>query len=314
MNINKNDFIAFLKNNDVATVLGREEYYNDFIAKSMKLIIEVYEEDRQGNKESFEEVLKLIKSYRRIVNILNFENQLSNINPNTYEEILGEISYWESYEGIGKKYYRINKEKLEKLKLDLNNEINPPEEVIKRRLRVKELEKAQERQKANSVYDDLKISITSKDIEKYLSEMNFLSDDKVSSNKIKYPALVFFYKEGDLIEIRRESVDLGKKLDGNIDFDEIKVMEIPKKKINELFYEALIKFRPKNPLKSLALYQAPNYKTFNEVKRKYFGKLTPKKIMKIIETHDVPIYYFDNGLVLIHRDELAKAISENKYL
>ena len=271
----------------------------------------------QEEEEFLKNLTKFDQAYARIMRIINDGRPYTLLQEHLYPELMNVVSFLESFDDGTKDAYELNQEVLDKFKKDLTDALNPSEEIIRERRKEREIVRSIEREKANEVYKQLHVTITPDDVNKYLTPKKFLPKKKILKDDINYPVLMFFYKNGELIDIRKESLSLDKKLrilTKTVDFDEYKVLEVPKDGTNELFYEALIKFRPKNPLKALSLYPAANYKTMNDVKRKYFGKLKLKKIMKIIELHSVPIHSFDNGLIIVHRDLLDKAIQENKYV
>jgi len=249
--------------------------------------------------------------------IINDGRPYTLLQKHLYTELMNLVSFLESYDDGTKDAYELSQEILDKFKKDLNDAFYPSEEIIRERRKEKKIARSIEREKAIEVYNQLDVTITHEDVNKYLTPKNFLSKKKILQSDINYPVLMFFYNNGELIDIRRESLSLDKKLrllGKTVEFDEYKVLEVPKDKVNELFYEALIKFRPNSPLKNLSLYPAPNYKTMADVKERYAGKLTPKKILKIIELYEIPMYTFDNGLIIVHRDLLDKAIQDNRYI
>lgn len=311
------NFKDFMKSKNIALLFGHRKESNEFLTMATTFLFEAFEREQVGEKSAFKDLVKANEAFRLIVDVMNDNSGYSMSQPHIYSRLIASINFLESYEGIGKETYYISQVKLIKLKKDLNDAFYPSEDIVKERRREKELARSAERDKGNGIYNQLEVTITPEDVNKYIMHKNFLTKKKILKNDINYPVLMFFYKGGELIDIRKESISLDKKLRilaETVDFDEYKVLEVPKDKVNELFYEALIKFRPKSPLKSLSLYPAANYKTMTDVKRRYFGRLTPKKIMKIIELHSVPMHSFDNGLIIVHRDLLDKAIQENRYI
>ena len=128
-----------------------------------------------------------------------------------------------------------------KLMEEVESKFYPTEgEIIEKKLKDKA---KKEKEEILKKYYEKKSIYNLLDIKKYLAEEAFITSEKINEDLIPYPVLIKFFKNNELLAIKKESANIKSKLLNvikSLDFDEYSIVHIPKGKIDDLLVEAFI--------------------------------------------------------------------------
>ena len=235
-----------------------------------------------------------------------------------YDTFQNSIDFLLQYNGLWNveyflKFNGLSKDKLNKLKDEIKKEFYPSENEINLKNIEYKAKRAKEKEELLKKYYEKKVVYTSTDIKKYLSEEVFISSNMVNVDLVEYPILIKVFKNDELLGIKKEFSSLRNKLkvlSKTFDFDDYSIVHIPRNKIDDLQIEAYIKYKIKYLPPTISSSDCGNYKSLQQLKKRFSDDFDIRTIRKIIDLYKVPNYSFNNGLEIIHRDLFDEALKK----
>ncbi len=297
---------------------GRHDGFNDIF----NLLLTAFEIEKENKTDSVKELRKIENNINYLNSLMGYGNMDSlkfiEKNHHNYQSIQNTIDFVLDYKGIWNieyflEHHRLSKEEIIKLREEVESEFYPSENEIKEKNLKYKVKKEKEREVFLEKYYEKKIMYTISDINKYLSENSFISAVKVNEDLIEYPILIKILKNGELLGIKKEFSNIKNKLkvlSKTFDFDDYSIVHIPRNKIDDLQIEAFIKYKVKYLPTTIASSNCGNYKSFQQLKKRFSEDFDIRKKKKIIDLFNVPNYRFNNGLEIVHRDLFDEALKK----
>lgn len=286
------------------------------------LLLTAFEIEKENKIDSVKELRKIESNINYLNSLMGYGNMDSlkyvEKTHHHYQSIQNTIDFVLKYNGIWNieyflDHHRLSKERILKLREEVESEFYPSENEIKKKSLEHKGKKEKEREEFLEKYYEKKVVYTPFDIKKYLSEDSFINSIKVNEDLIEYPVLIKIFKNGELLGIKKEFSNIKNKLKAlskTFDFDDYSLVHIPRNKIDDLQIEAFIKYKIKYLPTTVASSNCGNYKSLQQLKKRFSEDFDIRMIRKIIDLYNVPNYRFNNGLEIIHRDLFDEALNK----
>lgn len=185
------------------------------------------------------------------------------------------------------------------------------------------LEKKETQEKYISNYYEVQRTLTKEDLDTFFAktlkeEMSSTIDKNlIDVTNVKYPILIFFYKNDKIISINKITKNLESSLVNHKkskDFDSYSYIFIDENIIDDIFAEALLRYNPSNMIANAITFKNSVYRTLGQIKQRYKDntRVDLRIIKKVISLYKIPIYNLKNGQEIIDKDLFDEAL--NKYL
>lgn len=137
----------------------------------------------------------------------------------------------------------------------------------------------------------------------------------VDVTAIKYPILVFFYKDNLLIAIRKIVKNLEASMVNykkSIDFDNYSYIYISEDIIDDTQAEALVRYNPIDMASNSINIKNSMYRTLGQIKKRYKGdaRVDLRVIKNVISIYHIPLYTLINGQQIVDKDLFDEALGK----
>ena len=185
------------------------------------------------------------------------------------------------------------------------------------------LNKKKEHENYIEKYYEMERTLTKEDLDIFfnktiMEEMSSTIDKNiVDVTNIKYPILVFFYKDNKVISINKVVKGLEASLVNykkSKNFDSYTYIYINESIIDDILAEAFTRYNPSNMISNAITIKNSIYRTLKQIKQRYKdeNRVDLRVIKKIISMYDIPLYNLRNDQQIVDKDLFDEAL--NKYL
>lgn len=288
------------------------------IINSISIIFHGYEMEKEGNTSALEE-LKTIINKIGYINNFHLHSAYNMIDTeDDYRTLINQIDYLLEYNGIWDINFflqknHLNRDNLIAKKQEILQEAYPTQKDLEAKRNIEIKKSKEEKEKQYNDYYRKKVIYSNKDIKKYLSPSSFINKESVNIDLIEYPILLKLYKDNQLCSIKKVKGDLRgtlHKYNLSKGYDDFSIVNIPSKIFDDLHVEALIMYRPLYMSTYITPPSSANYRSIEQIRKRFSGELGVSFIRKIVDKYNVPSYKFDNGAEIVHRDLLDKSIHQ----
>lgn len=138
--------------------------------------------------------------------------------------------------------------------------------------------------------------------------------DLIDIRKIKYPIVLFLFKDNKMISIHKVKSNLEQSMSNykkTKKFDSYSYLYVDEKSIEEIFAESIVRYNPNNLNTNTISLSNPIYRTLNQIKIRYKGikEIDLRVIKKVINIYELTTYNLNNGSIVVDKDLFDKALN-----
>lgn len=176
-------------------------------------------------------------------------------------------------------------------------------------------DKIYENSKFVEKYDSTHFSLSLEEIENLYENEKVFEAELIDMREIKYPLIVTFYKNNEIVEIGFTQSKFDRYIAGKrneIEFDTYSILEVKETELLGIYTHLKLAYMNK-PWYSLPVENGV-YVTFNQIKKryKYVDRMKPSKIKDIISIYNVHTVLCENGTLFVDKRDFDNAVK--KYL
>ncbi len=173
-----------------------------------------------------------------------------------------------------------------------------------------EAEKIKENSEFVMRYDSTMFEDSLESIELLYEKEKIFESKVIDMREIKYPLIVSFYNNGELVEIGYTASKLDRYLSSrrnDVDFDTYSILEVEESYLVGIYTHLRLVYLG-IPNKGIPVENGV-YVTLNQIKKryKYKNRIKPSIIKQIIENYDVTRFDCGDGTILIHKKHFEDA-------
>ncbi|KAB3534505.1 hypothetical protein F8154_08835 [Alkaliphilus pronyensis] len=234
----------------------------------------------------------------------NYQDIDTDVLKDEIEYLLNYNWYWDIDSFLNK--LRITKEFLIRELLEINNgfrkhnkiqEIKEQNELDEYIRRYYNKSKAPRDEIRNCLYSIEKESLISKDI--------------IDLRNIKYPIILLLYLNNQVVSIHKVTHSLERAManyKSKKSFEFYRYKYFNEEIINDVFAEGIVNYNPVNISTKAITLSNTIYRTLNHVKKRYKNEIDLRKIKKVIDKYNLPLYNLKNGSQVVDKDLFDNAL------